>query len=105
MDETTCCEICGAEYEGMPFTVVALTEPPRPLKVCETCARADYVQLREDDLDLVVFRDDYTRADLDRLSFALHEISTIMEAVGWSLEAVKIQASSDAIMEPYEYEW
>ncbi len=105
MAETTCCEICSAEVEGMPFTVVALTEPPRPLKVCETCARSDYVRLREDDLDLVVFRDDYTRADLDRLSFALHTISTVMEEVGWSLEAVKIRADSDAVTEPHEGDW
>ena len=105
MTESTSCEICATEFEGTPFTVVALTEPPRPLKVCETCAGSRYVQLRENDLDLVVFRDDYTRADIERLSWVLDTISTVMEEAGWSLEAVKIQARSDAITEPYEGEW
>ena len=105
MTETTSCEICDREFEGRPFTVVALTEPPRPLKVCETCASSDYVQLRQNGLGLVVFRDDYTRADAERLSYALDKISTVMEDFGWSLEAVKIQASSDAVTEPYEGEW
>ncbi|MEE2828918.1 MAG: hypothetical protein VX498_07005 [Myxococcota bacterium] len=105
MTETTSCEICATEFEGTPFTVVALTEPPRPLEVCETCASSDYVQLRQNGLGLVVFRDDYTRADGERLSCALDKISIVMEELGWSLEAVKIQASSDAITEPYEGEW
>ena len=105
MTETTTCAICTADIVGTPFTVVALTEPPRPLEVCETCAGSQYVQLRENGLDLVVFRDDYTRADPERLSCALDKISTVMEELGWSLEAVKIQARSDAITEPYEGEW
>ena len=105
MTETTSCEICATEFEGTPFTVVAHTQPPRPLKVCETCASSQYVELRENGLSLVVFRDDYTRADAERLSCALDKISTVMEDFGWSLEAVKIQADSDTITEPYEGEW
>jgi ribosome-binding protein aMBF1 (putative translation factor) len=105
MSETTHCEICATEFEGTPFTVVALTEPPRPLEVCETCAGSRYVQLRQDDLDLVVFRDDYTRADPERLSQGLERIWTVMDELGWKLEAVKLQARSDAITEPYEEDW
>jgi len=32
-------------------------------------------------------------------------MSTVLEDLGWSLEAVKIQANSDAITEPYEGDW
>ena len=105
MKQASHCAICRTELEGAPFTVVALTDPPEPLSVCEVCASSQYVQLRQNDLDLVVFRDDYTRADPDRLSWALDTISTVLEDLGWSLEAVKIQANSDAITEPYEGDW
>lgn len=105
MAEPMTCDICSAEFEGKAFNLTTLTEVPELLEVCEACAGAQYVQLRSHGLDLVVHRDDYLRADRDRLDFALDKVHVVLEDMGWSLEAIKLQASSDTICEPYsEYD-
>ena len=102
MSETSQCAVCGAEIEGTPFTLSALTEPPSLLRSCADCAGAQYVKLRLGSLDVVVDRDDYIRADDNRLQAALDCIEGAMEDLGWSLEAVKIRAGDDSVSEPYE---
>ena len=101
MAETTSCEICGVEIEGEPFTLSALTEPPSMLEACETCASSPYITVRHDGLQIRIDRDDYIRADHERLHVGLDKISEEMSYLGWTLEAVRVHARSDRATEPY----
>ena len=102
MAETTSCEVCGAEFEGEAFSLSALTEPPSLLAACETCASSPYITIRHEGVQIRIDRDDYIRADHERLHIGLDKISEEMDYLGWSLEAVRLHAGSDAVSEPYE---
>jgi ribosome-binding protein aMBF1 (putative translation factor) len=102
MAESTSCEVCGTEIEGEAFTLSALTEPPSLLAACETCASSPYITIRYDGMKIRIDRDDYIRADHERLHIGLDKISAEMDYLGWTLEAVRLHASSDAVTEPYE---
>jgi len=102
MAESTSCEVCDEQIEGKPFTLSALTEPPSLLAACETCAGSSYITIRYSGLQVRVDRDDYIRADLDRLHVALDNIYLELEHLGWTLEAVMLHGRGDEIAEPYE---
>ena len=92
MSESKDCEICGGSVEGTPFTVVALTEPPRAVEVCAACAEGSYVKVVVDETRLNVDRDDYLRADLEDLSMAVQEATLAAENYGWRIEGMTLKA-------------
>jgi len=96
MSESENCEICGAEFRGTAFTVVALTEPPRTVAVCEACADGQYVKIEIDGTSLTVDRDDYLRADSEELEVALMEADRVLADHGWMLEGLTLRASGGA---------
>jgi hypothetical protein len=73
--------------------VVALTEPPRPVKICASCAAGQYVRLTIDTTVVKIDRDDYLRADHDDLSEAVDLAYNALADFGWKLEQLKIRAS------------
>jgi len=102
MAESSPCDVCGSEIEGKPFTLSALTEPPSVLAACETCAGSQYITIHYDGLQVRIDRDDYIRADPERLHTALQNAYRTFEDLGWSLEAVRLHGGTDEIAETYE---
>jgi len=92
MSESMNCEICGAEVQGTPFTVIALTTPPRPVEVCAVCAQGPYVSVDLDGTPVTVDRDDYLSADHEDLLMAVQAAVVAAEDHGWRIEGLTLRA-------------
>ena len=90
------CEVCQKEIEGEVATISGLTDPVSLLKVCESCSRAHYLDLWLEGMGVEVHRDDYIRADYDRLAYALGSIASTMQDYGWNLKGVKLESDNSA---------
>lgn len=91
MSEAKNCEICGGAVEGTPFTVVALTEPPRAVAVCAACAEGSYVDVDVGGIPVRIDRDDYLTADDEDLLCAVQRASTGAEDYGWEVEGLTLK--------------
>ena len=92
MSELMNCEICGAEVQGTPFTVVALSTPPRPVEVCAVCAQGPYVSVNLDGTPVTVDRDDYLCSDPEDLLMAVQAAVVAAEDHGWQIEGLTLSA-------------
>ena len=103
MPTSPTCEICQLPIEGGPFHLPSGTAQPRVLSVCRHCAGAESVRVCIDTTTVEINRDDYLRADQDRLEQAVHAAYLACENLGWSLEGLTLRAESDEVSEPYEH--
>ena len=87
------CEICGAVIEDGAFTVVALTEPPRPVPVCKGCASGQYVSVPMSGLQVKIERDDYLRSEGEDLEEGIAQAETALADHGWELEGLTVRKS------------
>ena len=92
MSEPINCEICGVEVEGTPFTVIALTTPPRPVGVCPVCAQGQDVDVNLDGRSVTVDRDDYLRADFEGLLMAVEDAAAAAECHGWRIDGLTLRS-------------
>ena len=96
------CEVCGQEIDGEVFTLSALTEEATLLRVCRTCAGSQWITIQSEGIEVVIFRDDYIRANKERLDMALDKVAVVLEDLGWESKAIKLEGKTDDIMEEYE---
>ena len=89
------CEICGESITGEVANLSNLAEPPRILKVCETCAASEFISIDHAGIQVIVDRDDYLQADKERFQFAIESACSALEDHGWSLKALKLSGNSD----------
>lgn len=96
------CELCGVGIGNRPFALSSLAEPPRVLKVCESCAGSVWICQDHDNVEVEVWRDDLIVADENRLFQAVDEALYVLEEHGWTCESMRIRAKSELVKEPYE---
>lgn len=90
------CELCGTEIGERPFALSSLAEPPRILKVCESCAGSDWITIKHDDeVEVEVLRDDYIIADKDRFFQAVDDALYRIEEQGWTCDFLKLRAHNE----------
>ena len=96
------CQVCGNPIKGEPANLSNLSNPPRILRVCETCAGSEWVNVTHDGIQVTVHRDDYLQADKERFQAAVESAWAVLEDHGWSLEGLKLSGKSDLVKEPLD---
>lgn len=98
------CEICCKTIEGKPFSLSNLSEPHRVLKVCEKCAGSDCVTISLGGINVTIYRDEFLRADRERLEHAVEMAYCKALDCGWNITAVTVKGNSDKVNDPLDEE-